>query len=348
SLFIINGSLQLQSNGTIGTSGQVTSLATSCNLTGEIVWQFYTKVNLSPSTQNFARFYLISDQSDLKGNLNGYYVQLGGSTGNTDSICIYRQSGSQRARVVAGRAATIAKSINTINIKISKSNQGLWTLMTDTLGGNNFVVEGTGNDNTYSSMNYCGIYCKYTSSNVKNFYFDNIDVYAGTDSTPPTADTLKVVNANKLDLIFSEPLDKLASEDINNFLVNNGIGKPQLVALDANNKSKLTLTFASNFQNGTTYTLNISGVKDLKQNVMKPVGKLFSYGSAGANSPILFNEIMSDPSPVVGLPDAEYVELYNPNKVDVDLTNWTITDGTTTATFTNTFGNPVIPADSFI
>jgi hypothetical protein len=347
SLYSINASFQLQSNGTTATSGEVSSLAIACSLSGEIVWQFYTKFNLSPSTQNYCRFYLMSDQADLKGNLNGYYVQFGGSTGSTDSISLFKQTGSQRIRLIAGRPGTVSKNSNIVTIKVSKNAQGFWTLLSDTSGGNNFILEGTASDNTYPTMSFCGVSCRYTSTNIKAFYFDDIDIYSGVDTTPPTFDSLKVVNATKINLVFSETLDKISAEDINNYTANNGLGKPQTAVQDLTNKNKVTLTYASNFQTGVIYSLNVTNIKDAAGNTMKPAAKIFSFGGSG-NQTIIINEIMSDPTPVVGLPDFEYIELYNPNNTSIDLSNWTITDGTTTSTFTTTFGSPIIPADSFI
>lgn len=346
-LFTVNPAFQLQSNGTPGTSGEAASLSTAVNLNGDVVWEFNIRFNLSPSSQNFCRFYLSGDQPDLKGALNGYYIQFGGSTGNTDTISLFKQSGSARMRLIAGRPGTAAKNSNNISVKVQRSAQGNWILYTDTLGGNNYIIEGTATDKSYMNVTWTGIYCKYTSSNVKGFYLDDINIYAGNDTTPPTADTVSVLSANRLEIIFSEALDKNSAENTAHYSVNNGMGTPVLAIQDAVRTEKVQITFSGNFQNGNNYILNISGIKDIKMNQMRPDAQNFRFGTP-AILPLVINEIMSDPSPVVNLPDVEYVEIFNPNATPMDLSNWTISDGTSTATFSNTLGNPVILPDSFM
>src|SRR6185436_8714058 len=89
SQFIVNASqqLQLQSSGTA-----VSSLSVSNNMASldSTEWSFYIRENFSPSSANYGRVYLVSDQSNLEGSLNGYYLQFGESLSN-DAVELFCQ-----------------------------------------------------------------------------------------------------------------------------------------------------------------------------------------------------------------------------------------------------------------
>lgn len=60
---------------------------------------------------------------------------------------------------------------------------------------------------------------------------------------------------------------------------------------------------------------------------------------------VLIHEIMADPSPIVGLPNAEYVELRNTSSQPIELFRWKIDNGTTTATISSYYLLlPIVPS----
>lgn len=60
---------------------------------------------------------------------------------------------------------------------------------------------------------------------------------------------------------------------------------------------------------------------------------------------VLITELLPDPSPVVSLPNAEFIELKNVSLVAINLLGWKLSNGTTTATISANF---ILPADSMV
>ncbi len=68
---------------------------------------------------------------------------------------------------------------------------------------------------------------------------------------------------------------------------------------------------------------------------------------------VVINEILPDVSPTIGLPDSEYIELYNRTKNSVVLSGWTLSDGTNAATIADASIDPsayllVVPSDRLL
>ena len=139
--FIVNGTQQLQLNNTI-TGASYLSTPNSISLNTAIEWRMFVKQTFSGSSSNFGRVYLISDQADLEGSLNGYYLQFGEALSN-DAIELFKQSGNTSASVARGTNAQIVNSF-AVGIKVTRDAAGLWNLFVDASGGNTYVLEATG------------------------------------------------------------------------------------------------------------------------------------------------------------------------------------------------------------
>ncbi len=318
----INTTFQLQLN---ATGDGIASLSTPNSMSTDMEWSFYAKLSFAPSDNNLARIYLTSDQADLKGALNGYYIKLG-EGGSNDAIELVKQSGNIHTVICRGTDGLIAASF-VVRIKVTRASGGLWKVFADPAAGINYQAQGSGTENTITSGSFLGVYSKFTSSNSTKFYYD--DFYAGpviVDNIPPQVLSVSLNNTNNLAVLFNEPVETATATNIGNYIVSPGSINPESAIKDIANPNLLQLTFAQPFGNDIDYTLGISNVKDLAGNSMVPVQFPFILHEVQTYD-VLINEIMADPTPVVKLPDAEYVELYNRSAYPVDLKNWVLVLG---------------------
>jgi hypothetical protein len=335
---ITSQQLKLNSTGT-DTSYLVT--ASTAAQTAE--WQIWFKLSFNPSSGNFGKIYLISDQANLNASLNGYFIQLGG-IGTLDDIRLFRQDGLTQVQLIDGPDSTLQNSTNEVRLKVIRDVSGLWTILADTLGGQNLVSQGSVTDNTYISSTYFGVWCKYTSSNATKFYFD--DIYAGPqiiDNLPPTLLAAVPSSNNQLELQFDEAVTSASAQTLANYLVNNGIGQPQTAQLNVLDPTKVSLSFSTSFTSGTAYQIQVNGIQDATGNTLTNGQASFSFYQVKPLD-VVFNEIMPDPSPTQGLPEEEYIELFNKTAYPISLKNWTITAGSST----DILPDVIIQPDSFV
>ncbi len=326
--FQINSSYQLQLN---SLDAGESYLSTENYLINETEWRFWIKLSFSPSVNNNTRIYLVSDNSNLKEPLNGYFLQLG-EAGSDDAIELFKQTGDEITSVCRGTDGLISGSFE-IMVKVIRNNIGLWEVYADPSGGTGFQLEASGTDNSINSTNYFGVLCKYTGSNSNKMYFD--DFYTGpiiVDTIPPEVSTINVISENSLDIIFSESVDLASSETLSNYVVNNGIGNPEQAIREENNSSLVHLSFLNNFDIGIIYLLTVTNVKDLSENAITSASQTFVYYFSTPYD-IVINEIMVDPNPQVSLPEYEYIELFNNTGFPLNLKDWTITIGSSINTF---------------
>jgi len=328
--FEVNPSFQLHLNNTVPDTSVLTTASTYIN---NAQWEFWVKLSFATSANNHGRVYIVSDQSNLKGPLNGYFVQLGDIGDGKDSLSLFKQSGLTTTKIIAGTIVYTNNSTNTFRVKVTRDNLGNWNLYSDASGGINYTLEGSGFDNTFTSSAYIGFFCKYTVSNSTKFYFDNF--YAGpiiVDITPPTLTSLNVVSTTQLDVLFSENVETVSAQTVNNYSANNGLGNPTTAIKDGLNGSLVHLTFATPFTDGMINSLTVTNVKDLNNNTIVSVSQNFVYYII-KEFDVVINEIMADPDPPIGLPNYEFAELYNRTQFPLNLYNWTITLGSTVKVF---------------
>lgn len=338
-LFNVNSSYQLQLN---DSEENQAYLGTVNSMIANTEWRCWIKLSFSPSGNNNARFYLVSDKEDLSGLLNGYFLQFGES-GSNDAIELFRQDGAELTSVCRGTDGIISSSFE-IRVKVTRDDSGIWKLYVDQTGSDDFVFEAEGEDNTWTQTSHSGYLCKYTTSNSTKMYFD--DVYAGQfiiDNDPPVLISVTADTDSTATLQFNEVLNEESVAVVDNYEVDNGIGNPAVAYRDETDASLIQLTFNNKFELGKNYLMSVTGVKDLAENIMNPQQMEFVYYQPQPFD-VVINEIMADPAPPVGLPEYEYLELYNQTEANIDLDGWTLTIGTTE----KIFNSVIISSGSFL
>jgi len=317
-----------------------TILVTPSSVINNTEWNFWIRLAFSPTNNNHPKIYLVSTEPDLRGPLNGYYLQIGKDGSNNKRIYLFRQDGMTRTEILAGLDNVANATNNILRIKVLRDFNGNWEVYTDSQGGETYELQGNVTDATHTNTAWFGIFCKYTSGNVRNFYFD--DFYVGDiriDTIPPEIEQVRALMATELEIIFSEKPDQASASDATNYYVNKGIGNPYQVIADAENSNRFLLHFSTPFVNGEYYILSVQGISDPAGNTMLPVEKEFSYFKAGSYD-IIINEIMADPTPEVDLPPHEFIELFNTTEHTIFLDGWKLRIGTTQRNFPNVVIEP--------
>ncbi|MFT5183791.1 MAG: hypothetical protein ACI84C_000918 [Flavobacteriales bacterium] len=326
---------QLQTIGTL--AGQAILFTGNSSSMDDKEWGIWVKQSFSGSGNNHSRIYLSASTSSMNftsgeaAGVEGYFIQLG-EAGSDDAIKLYRDDQLDDAPVLIaeGSVGTVSSSFE-IALRVTRSAQGEWNIYADFTGGDDFILDAAGVDNTYSTTEFFGLACLYTASNADNFYFD--DIYFGdplVDTDAPFVQTATVITNTTIDLLFNEPLATFTAEDVANYSIG-GIGSAQTATLDGGNSSLVHLTFPTNFIENETFVLTVSGVDDLAENSMitSTHDLIWVVVQAATLRDVVFNELLPDPNPIVGLPESEFVELYNSSSSAFDLANWEFVNSTT-------------------
>lgn len=325
--FIVNEDDELQLNDTLANgSSNIAQIVVAANTADSTTWEFLVRMDFNPSSSNYLRVYLSADSPNLGGVLNGYLVEIGRVD---DAVHLVRQTGDTRNSIITGTPDALNMEPNAIRVKVTRRNGQNWTLAVDYQGEENFVTEGSAQDDTPEMGNFFGFYCRFSSSRKDKFFFDDIVIDPlFVDVLPPEITNVEVLSPTMIDVAFNEILEENTAENVANYHLDNGLNIAS-AELDANNKTLVHLVLDNAMSNLQDYTLTISGVADEAGNAMENASYQFTFFDvvAATTFDILINEIMADPTPILGLPDAEWIELYNRSDKTITLKDMELASG---------------------
>jgi hypothetical protein len=295
-------------------------LSTESQSINNASWECKVKFAFNPSSSNYARFYLVSDQENFGVALNGYFVQIGSTA---DDICLYKQTGNSIVKIIDGPDGVLNTSTVNVRIKVLRDAMGNWTLQADTSGNFNFITYGTVWNSEHVQSYYSGIQCVYTSTRSDKFYFDDflITGLPYNDGIGPYVTNVQISATNELFIDFNEPVLPVSAQQTSNYFVSNSIGNPTSAIINPLNNTQVILGLGNTIQPNVLYSIAIQQVQDFQLNIMDDT-TIFFADYTPVTGDIIINEIMADPIPAVNLPEYEYIELYNSTSYPINLQGW--------------------------
>jgi hypothetical protein len=168
--------------------------------------------------------------------------------------------------------------------------------------------------------------------NAQNSVFSN-----APDTISPNIISVIASAPNSLKLTFSEPLDSLT-------LANSVFSvTPNLTELSRSISSsqpvEMTMLFTPNFANSTVYNFTLQAIEDCAGNSTN-LSEQFVLTDSPVLGDVLINEFFPDPSPVIGLPELEFIEVYNRSNKYFNLNKWKIGDASADGTISQKILGP--------
>lgn len=297
----------------------------SCNSLAAVngYWAFEVQLNFNPSSSNKLQVYIMSDTSDLRAPLHGYFIEIGGSG---DQVNLYKQTGTVKSLLIEGSADILNTNQVAVKVKLLRDGQGNFELFADTSQSfNNYTLQGSALDFEYTSSGYFGLLCDYTATRSDKFWLDNVVVTAEeyVDVDAPLLLNHTLLSLDKISFTFNEPLDALVASSLSSFsLSNNAIYNVDYL------NGNLVVHLQHEMPNNMPLNINLQ-VPDLLGNVLDTTLTVLVQD----NYPFQYvwlNEIYPDESPSFGMPNGEFIEIYNPGLDTVLMSNWKIADATDT------------------
>ncbi|MFN0049151.1 MAG: lamin tail domain-containing protein [Cytophagales bacterium] len=145
-------------------------------------------------------------------------------------------------------------------------------------------------------------------------------------SEAPQIKNIVTKNTFQLEVIFNQPMDT-STFKTGSYLFGNNV--TAYLPVPYNYKQDTLKLFTSiNLTEGRPYQFTISGIKNCEGIGISDTISTIGLARLPQVGEIIINEVMAQPEPQVGLPPAEYIELYNTTSDLLDVSNFKIKDAT--------------------
>ncbi len=299
-----NGRLRLVAEAVSGSA----YLATESKVTDNLSLSTSVFMGFNPSSANYVDLYLLADNPNPADIQNGLLLRIGTSDDNLSLRHI--ENGSSSTLLSTADDIVDVDSV-ALRFEVRYQDEQL-ELLVDTLLLGSFNLNESVIFNEILTAGYFVLHPNYTSTRSQKFWFDDIAVSGTQEQIPPRILAASTEGLTGIGISFSETLDS-TSVQTQDFDIA-GSSPSQLAFFG----DSVFLNWSAPFSNPSTQNLNIGGLQDAVGNTMADttLSLDFFISERAQLGDVFINEMHFDPTPIIGLPDAEYVELWNvSNKV---------------------------------
>jgi len=221
-------------------------------------------------------YYFAVTAYDFAGNESGFSQEvsamIGGDTNPPDLVDIF-VNGDTQIDVVFSEPMDEASAETAANYTINNGIRVIGAVLDDATGTTVRLI---------TSAHQRGQTYLLTVNNVTDVAGNPVP--AGTsrsydlpqssdDTLPPELVLVEVVDANRINVIFNEPVEEISAQDVNNYAIDSGV---QVIQADLQSSLSVVQLTTTQHQNGTSYTLTVTGVTD-RAAVPNVIGDKNSY-----------------------------------------------------------------------
>ncbi len=304
------------------------------------VWHLQFNSKFKPSSGNNFAYFLMSSETNLTEKTNGYAVGVRLS-GSNNCLSLWRINNGNKTLLIA---TDLTWNINTTaSVEVIRDADGNWKIgYNQSNNFNNLKYSASYKDNSFIFNNH-GAYFKFTKTRAGLLRIDNVKCYQ--ESTPPQVSSVNCIDKNTINVNFSKQITKTTAENLDNYKLTNSNGDIISIQSARINSSETMVTLSlSDALTAGTYTLSVKNIECTEGLIMNNQQMDFDYKITAQQYDIVINEIMANPKPSFGLPNAEYIEIFNKSAMDINLDDWKIKIKNSNFTLTNT----IIKKDSFL
>jgi len=271
------------------------------------------------ATEQFC-FFLISDTTDLTTS-DGYAIGVN-LTGGDNLLKLCRMKGGKAVGDMI-QTDMVWKAGMLLEVEVTHE-YGLWKVRYKEGASTAWSQEQTGSEKllnfTFSNI---GLFYKFNTTHGGQIWID--DVSMDFENRAPCVHEVRSVGRNQVLLLFSEPISQTSLLRSDNYSATTAGG----INVDVTSVRKAAGDTAGvylqlgNF-NQMGLHVKIENLVDLEGMALSNKEFDFTFVSTAQSGDVVFNELMADPSPVVKLPNAEYIELKNTSEFPMNLKSWVL------------------------